>query len=345
MFKENKYTRWYFSIIEKAKIRELGGVYSENHHIIPKCLGGEDGKTNVVKLLAREHFICHLLLTKMHQDYRLKFALHMMQLINPKQKDKRIAIKSHTYAYIKKCNSEASSIRSTGNSKHNIGKICCYDPLTGSTYLKFEDEIPEGYVKGWSEDRKKSMYGKNVGRKYFYNPANDHVIALFADQEIPRDYIEGNPAAASNLGTIGKKISYCPISGKISKGFIIPEGHIEGDPHIWINDGIECKKLNTVIEKIPTGWVKGRLNGEKTALSRKNNGKKKVMTPWGMYLHPLRFAEEFKFAAPYIFADVDSKIQRVFKKYEYLNSKLKEIGYDFDKTKRENGFYFMKDNE
>lgn len=345
MFKENKYTRWYFSIVEKAKIRVLDKEYSENHHIVPKCLGGENNKSNLVKLLAREHFICHLLLTKMNPDHRLKFALHMMQLINPNQKDKRIAIKSHTYAYIKKCNSEASIIRSTGNSKHNVGKICCYDPNTGDTYLKFENEIPSGYIKGWSEDRKKTIVGKNVGRKYFYHPMTNEVIAIFDDQEIPSGYIEGNPSSASNLGVIGKKISYCPISGKISKNFVIPEGYIEGDPNIWINDGTKCKKLNTILENVPSGWVKGRLSGEKTALSRKNNGKKKVMTPWGMYLHPLRFAEEFKCAAPYMFADVDSKIQRIYKKYEYLNSKLIEIGYDFNKTKRENGFYFMKDNK
>jgi hypothetical protein len=345
MFKENKYTRWYYSIIEKAKNRDLKEEYSENHHVIPKCLGGIDNESNLAKLLAREHFICHLLLTKMHDDYRLKFALHMMAIINPKQKDKRISIKSHTYAYIKKCNSEASSIRSICKSKQNFGKVNCYNPETGINTFKFESEIPEGYIRGWSEDRKKSIVGKNIGRKYFYHPETNEVIAIFDNQEIPEGYIKGNPFASSNLGVIGKKISHCSITGKISKNFIIPKGYIEGDPYIWINNGIECRKLNTVIEKIPTGWLKGRLSAEKTATSRKNNGKKKVMTPWGIYSHPLRFAEEFKFAAPYIFADVDSKIQRIFKKYEYLNSKLKEIGYDFNKTKRENGFYFMKDNK
>lgn len=345
MFKENKYTRWYYSIIEKAKNRDLKEEYFENHHTIPKCLGGVNDKSNLVKLLAREHFICHLLLTKMHDDHRLKFALHMMAIINPKQNGKRIVIKSHTYAYIKKCNSKASSIRSAGKSKHNVGKVACFDPITGVDHFKFENKIPSGFELGWSENRKNSIRGKNLGRKYFYNPKTQDVIAIFDDQEIPEGYIKGNPAASSNLGVFGKKVSYCPFTGKTTKGFNIPEGNIEGDPHIWINDGNVCRKLNTISETIPIGWVIGKLGWEKSATSRKNNGKKKVMTPWGMYLHPLRFAEEFKCAAPYIFADVDSKIQRIFKKYKYLNSKLEEIGYDFNKTKRENGFYFMKDNE
>ena len=64
LFINNKYTRIYYKIIERAKTRTISG-YTENHHIIPKSLGGENNKYNLVKLTAREHFICHLLLTKM----------------------------------------------------------------------------------------------------------------------------------------------------------------------------------------------------------------------------------------------------------------------------------------
>ena len=64
VFIENKYTRIYYTIIEKAKSRNVSD-YTENHHIIPKSLGGTNNKDNLVKLTAREHFVCHLLLTKM----------------------------------------------------------------------------------------------------------------------------------------------------------------------------------------------------------------------------------------------------------------------------------------
>lgn len=64
MFLHNKYTRWYFSIVDRSKVRILDG-YCEKHHIIPKSMGGEDSDTNIARLTAREHFICHLLLTKM----------------------------------------------------------------------------------------------------------------------------------------------------------------------------------------------------------------------------------------------------------------------------------------
>ena len=64
MYLTNKYTNVYNAIIELAKNRELNS-YFEKHHIVPQSLGGSNDKENIVKLTAREHFICHLLLTKM----------------------------------------------------------------------------------------------------------------------------------------------------------------------------------------------------------------------------------------------------------------------------------------
>jgi hypothetical protein len=66
VFKINKYTKWYFNIINHAKNCTLSdSSYYEIHHIIPKSLNGSNRRTNLVKLTAREHFIVHLLLIKM----------------------------------------------------------------------------------------------------------------------------------------------------------------------------------------------------------------------------------------------------------------------------------------
>lgn len=63
MFLINKYYNWYCSIIERALTRIPLKNY-EKHHIIPKSLGGGNLNDNLVKLTPREHFICHILLTK-----------------------------------------------------------------------------------------------------------------------------------------------------------------------------------------------------------------------------------------------------------------------------------------
>lgn len=77
VFITNKYTQWYYSIIQAAHSRTNEG-YTERHHIIPKSLGGNNSKNNLVRLTAREHFICHRLLTKMtdgHQKVKMLHAL------------------------------------------------------------------------------------------------------------------------------------------------------------------------------------------------------------------------------------------------------------------------------
>ncbi len=84
IFIDNKYTRWYYNIVNTAKSRTITG-YTEKHHIIPKSCGGDNSKTNLVKLTAKEHFICHLLLIRMVEGqfrYKMAYALNRMLTTN-----------------------------------------------------------------------------------------------------------------------------------------------------------------------------------------------------------------------------------------------------------------------
>jgi len=71
------YQRIHDQIIERAKTRQLDG-YKERHHIIPKCMGGIDDKSNLVELTAREHFIIHLLLAEIYNTPKLWRAVNML---------------------------------------------------------------------------------------------------------------------------------------------------------------------------------------------------------------------------------------------------------------------------
>ena len=77
------YQNIYSALVEKAKARGLDKKlltgYFEKHHIIPKCLGGSEDKSNFVLFTAREHFIAHLLLWKLHRTSGdLALAVHLM---------------------------------------------------------------------------------------------------------------------------------------------------------------------------------------------------------------------------------------------------------------------------
>lgn len=70
----------YTKLIDRAKVRVLdANIYREQHHIIPRCLGGEDCKENIVELTSREHYIAHLLLCKIYpHNNKLAFAFKAM---------------------------------------------------------------------------------------------------------------------------------------------------------------------------------------------------------------------------------------------------------------------------
>lgn len=78
------YERVYNQIIERANLEERskgGDIYYEKHHILPKCLGGDNDENNLVLLTAREHFICHKILVEIYPgDSSLKCASFLMAM-------------------------------------------------------------------------------------------------------------------------------------------------------------------------------------------------------------------------------------------------------------------------
>lgn len=86
IFIDNKYTRWYHSIIGARLANPVAkGIYTESHHIIPESFyiertregpsgwleGDSEAADNKVSLTGREHGLCHWLLTKMTEGTAL----------------------------------------------------------------------------------------------------------------------------------------------------------------------------------------------------------------------------------------------------------------------------------
>ena len=104
MYLQNKYSQWYYNIIHQAQSRSIHPPIVEKHHIIPKSLGGTNDQNNLVKLSPREHYICHLLLTRMCEGkakQKMVYALWaIMNLSNPYQERK--VIKGRLYESLRK---------------------------------------------------------------------------------------------------------------------------------------------------------------------------------------------------------------------------------------------------
>lgn len=81
------YSHIYSSLVLRAQSRSLE-CYTERHHILPRCMGGDNSKSNLVDLTPEEHFIAHQLLVKIHpKEDKLIYAANWMcsRVANNKQ--------------------------------------------------------------------------------------------------------------------------------------------------------------------------------------------------------------------------------------------------------------------
>lgn len=74
------YGKTYDRLIQKRRDNPISRneCYCERHHIIPKSEGGSDDDTNLVNLTAREHYIAHLLLARIYDDFKMWAAIKLM---------------------------------------------------------------------------------------------------------------------------------------------------------------------------------------------------------------------------------------------------------------------------
>ena len=106
------YITVYNSLIERFLLTQASG-YVEKHHIVPRCMGGSDHPSNLVKLPAREHFIAHLLLAKIYGGKAANAAWMMSNM-------KRYS--SRNYAWLKESAIAHQSEQQSGSGNHFFGR-------------------------------------------------------------------------------------------------------------------------------------------------------------------------------------------------------------------------------
>lgn len=163
MFLNNKYSKWYFSIISNPH----HDVYMEKHHIIPKSLGGSNQKSNLVALSARQHFVAHLLLTKMTEGKersKMVWALHRMAFSKNKYHDRKFT--AAEYATTRKIFAEYSSASQKNKPKSAIAK----QRMKDKSAIRWAREKAEGIVRKSTTGQKRSPEFCQKRRDYFLTP-------------------------------------------------------------------------------------------------------------------------------------------------------------------------------
>ena len=170
VFNDSKYTRWYNQLIDQAKVRILSrDVYTEKHHIVPQSLGGDNSIDNLVSLTAREHFVCHWLLTKMVSDTKQKYKMwnaFSCMLYRENLNQERHKISSRAFENIKSIGAKIKSEKFTGKGNPMYGKRGELSPHYGkkksAEHLEKLSVSHKGFVRSMESRAKQS--GSMSGR-------------------------------------------------------------------------------------------------------------------------------------------------------------------------------------
>lgn len=234
---QNKYTRIYYQIIDRAVPRTLVG-YKEKHHIIPQSLGGSNDNSNLVHLTAREHFICHWLLTKMTEsDDRAKmvYALRMMSVTNDQQQRYTTQITARVYETYRKEHATNHSRIMKGKKAWNKGipQTDDHKKKNREAALKRPPRTAESIAKGLAKTigRKRSEEFKLAHSIRFTGvikgpQSEEHKLAIsLSSKGIKKIKSHGENVAKANIGNIS--INKDGVEKKVK----------QPDLQVWLDQG------------------------------------------------------------------------------------------------------------
>lgn len=146
----------YDSLIAKAQRenrKKNMGMYLENHHILPKCLGGRDENINLVLLNAREHFLAHWLLAKIH-NFEPKLVYAFNRFCQDSAKNRRPTSRLYKFArelYISLLKNNSAWKKKMAKTMTTL--VWIKNLQTGECFRVTEDEIKKYELMGWQRGR------------------------------------------------------------------------------------------------------------------------------------------------------------------------------------------------
>ena len=136
------YKKHYNLLIERSRTRTLSG-YVERHHIVPRCMGGTNEKSNIAVLTPEEHYLAHQLLVKMYpENDKLVYAAKMLTVSGNNQ-----TRNNKQYRWLKRRYQSVCKKR-IGEKNPSYGRSWYHDPNTLESGKFLLEDVPKGWVKG-----------------------------------------------------------------------------------------------------------------------------------------------------------------------------------------------------
>jgi Tfp pilus assembly major pilin PilA len=236
------YGRIYEELCKRGQVRhKIEGEYYEVHHIIPRSMGGIDDPSNLTTLTGREHFIAHLILTRLYpENEKVIYAAWLMANKGAIGKMRKYKVSARTYEQLKKewhthiikaktgtklSEGVKEKIRQTKlknplKTRGSTGMKWFHNPLTMENKLCNVNDVPVGYVIG----RINIKTEKTGQYKWIHNPMTGEYKKLKSEEHTPNGWCigvgRGKTKSIHNPTTMDRKY--------ISKNEVVPDGWVLG---------------------------------------------------------------------------------------------------------------------
>ena len=363
------YLKIYKKIIKYRKKHLLKNKNNEKHHVIPSSLGGSNRKHNIVTLTPKEHYICHLLLTKIVKKdspayHSMIYAWSCMSA-NPAGHIRYKMSKGSLYQKLKRDFRKSRSIFTKGNKNPNYGKIWICNNLTlENKRINKTDTIPNGWKRGRILNRNDYFYITNVKTKI--TKSHD------CNKKIPKGFILGKSLIINSKRVLNSekfKYSYDNLNEEEKKLVIInKKNKLRGNKQVIKNKLITNKKEKVIANNKEKLDINNLIKNKEIVNKKEENiiNNKKIMrnkynfNEINNYLIESNFDFEktmnnfnykyglksFKILLNNNIKDYSKIKDKVLKnKYVYLYNIFKECNYNYDifskKTNYNNGFRYL----